>query len=97
DKDWPVEIIYSIIEEINTEEIKRNFSAELFNKRGSSTRMPYDGGNIERAHSKYFTGLAERIKNKFPIVSTIFINLAKGYEEDAKRMDERAERDKLDY
>lgn len=68
---WPPDEICNVIETINTDSIKRNFSSATFNKRGSSSRGPFDGGDIERSH-------------------------AKGYEEDAKRMDERAERDRLE-
>ena len=95
--DWPPEVICNIIENINTESLKRNFSSALFNKRGSSTRGPFDGGNIERAHAEYFQKLANKHRVKFPIIADIFSNLAKGYLLDAKRMDEMAERDKLEY
>lgn len=95
--DWPPEVICNIIENIDTGSLKRNFSSALFNKRGSSTRGPFDGGNIERAHAEYFQKLADKHKVKFPNVADIFWNLAKGYLIYAKRMDEMAERDKLEY
>jgi hypothetical protein len=97
DTNWPTEEIFEIIEEINTEGIKSSFSSALFNKRGSSSRGPFDGGNIERSHAKYFADLSQKVKNKFPNVSVIFEELSKGYEADAKRMDDRAERDRLDF
>lgn len=96
-ENWPPDEICTIIERINTNSIKNNFSAATFNKRGSSSRGPFDGGNIEREKAEYFHKLSSLQKNKFPTVSTIFENLAKGYEEDAKRNDEQAERDSLDY
>lgn len=94
---WPPEEICQIIEEINTDSLKSNFSSATFNKRGSSTRGAFDGGDIERGHAKYFETLANKIRNKYPIVAAILSRLAKGYLEDAKRMDKRAEIDKLDY
>ena len=69
----------------------------MFNKRGSSSRGPFDGGNIERGHAKYFEKLANDYKNKYPNVSEIFKRLSDGYLYDAKRIDEEAERDKLEY
>jgi hypothetical protein len=96
-ENWPPEVIGEIIEHINTESLKNNFSSALFNKRGSSTRGAFDGGDIERGHAKYFEKLAENNKNKFPRVSAIFSRLAKGYYEDAKRMDNRAKIDRLNY
>ena len=94
---WPQEIIFQIIEEINTESLKSNYSSALFNKRGSSTRGPFDGGDIEREKAKYFEKLADDFKNKYPNVSEIFKRLEIGYLADAKRMDEQAERDRLEY
>lgn len=94
---WPPNEICDVIETINTDAIKRNFSAETFNKRGSSVRGAFDGGDIERGKASYFQKLAEGHKNKYPSITRIFENLAKGYEQDAKRMDESAERDGLEY
>ena len=34
--EWPQEIIFQIIEEINSDSLKSNYSSALFNKRGSS-------------------------------------------------------------
>lgn len=57
----------------------------------------FDGGNIERGHARYFEKLYNEHKNIFPIVAEIFLRISKGYILDAKRMDESAERDKLEY
>jgi hypothetical protein len=94
---WPQEIIFQIIEEINTESLKRNYSAAMFNKRASSSRGPFDGGNIERGKAEYFEKLARESQNNYPNVAEIFRHLAEGYLMDAKRMDDLAERDKLEY
>lgn len=95
--EWPPEKIFKIIEEINSEVLKRNYSTAMFNKRGSSSRGPFDGGNIERGHAKYFEKLASDYKNKYPNVAEIFKRLSDGYLFDAKRIDEEAERDRLEY
>jgi hypothetical protein len=94
---WPPEEICNLIETINTKELKSGFSAATYNKRGSSTRGAFDGGDIERGHAKYFINLANSLRNKFPNTSAILDHLARGYDLDAKRMDDSAERDKLDY
>ncbi|HQQ94756.1 MAG TPA: hypothetical protein PLQ93_09390 [Bacteroidia bacterium] len=95
--DWPQEKIFKLIEEINSDSLKRNYSSAMFNKRGSSTRGPFDGGNIERGHAEYFKKLSNDYKNKYPNVAEIFKKLSDGYLFDAKRMDESAERDRLEY
>lgn len=96
-ENWPPDEICQIIEQINTDSIKNNFSSATFNKRGSSTRGAFEGGDIERGHAKYFEILALNHRNKFPIVASVLSRLAKGYIEDAKQMDKRAEIDKLEY
>jgi len=95
--EWPQVIIFQVIEEINTDSIKRNYSSAMFNKRGSSSRGPFDGGNIERGKASYFEKLANDFKNKYPNVAEIFKRLAEGYLIDAKRVDDQAKRDRLEY
>lgn len=94
---WPPKEICKVIETINTDSIKSGFSSATFNKRGSSSRGAFDGGDIERGHAGYFHRQAAAIKYEFPETAKILTDLAKGYEADAKRMDESAERDKLDH
>ncbi len=94
---WPQEKIFQIIEEINTGSLKSGYSSAMFNKRGSSTRGAFDGGDIEREKAAYFEKLANDFKNKYLSVAEIFKRMQQGYLADAKRMDERAERDRLEY
>lgn len=96
-QEWPQEKIFQVIEEINTDSLKSGYSSAMFNKRGSSTRGAFDGGDIERGKAAYFEKLANNFKNKYPNVAEIFKRLQQGYLADAKRMDEEAERNKLEY
>lgn len=96
DKVWPPDIICEVIESINTRSLKNNFSAAIFNKYGSSSRGPFDGGDRERNLSAYFSGLAKERK-AYPNVSAILTDLSKEYLETAKQEDDRAERDRLEY
>lgn len=95
--EWPHETIFKIIEEINSGEIKSNYSMALSNKRGFSSRGAFDGGDIEREKAAYFEKLEKDFKNKYPNVSEIFKRLSDGYLLDAKRMDDEAERSRLEY
>lgn len=97
EKSWPPNEICNIIQNINSETINLNFSSATFNKRGGSTHGAFDGGDIERRHSEYFHNLSAQHRIEFPVVARILENLAKGYMEDAKRMDEEAERRKLEH
>jgi hypothetical protein len=97
DLNWPPDEICEIIERINTESLKSNFSTATFNKRGFSSRGPFDGGNIEKGHAEYFEKLSLKHRINYPNVASILDSLSKGYIESAKHMDERAERDRLEY
>jgi hypothetical protein len=94
---WPPDEICNVIETINTDDIKSGFRSATWEKRSSSTRGPFEGGEIERGHVKYFKDLSSKHKNKFPNTAIIFNDLAKGYEADARRMDEEAQKRKLEY
>lgn len=94
---WPQESIFRIIEDLHSEELNRHYSMALFNKRGSSVRGAFDGGDIEREHARYFNKLADKYKNTYPTVSEIFNGLANTYLENAKRIDQQAELEGLEY
>lgn len=94
---WPPDAISNSIERINTHDLKLNFSIGITNKRGFTSRGPYDGGIIERANAEHFSKLAKVHKFKHPIVSKILSEIATRYLEDAKREDEDAERARLEY
>lgn len=94
---WPQESIFNIIEEIHSEELNRHYSIALFNKRGSSVRGAFDGGDIEREHANYFSKLANDYRAKYPTVSKIFSDLANDYLEHAKQIDQQAELEGLEY
>jgi len=94
---WPQEKIFKLIEEINTDSLKRNYSAAMSNKRSFSSRGAFEGGDIERDKATYFKKLADDFKNKYPNVADIFRRMEQRYLADAKQMDESAERDKLEY
>jgi|26BtaG_2_1085354.scaffolds.fasta_scaffold02139_1 hypothetical protein len=95
--EWPQELIFQIIEDINTKSLKNSYSSALYNKRGSTSRSPHDGGNIERKKASYFQNLTDDYKNKYPTVAEIFKKLSDGYILEAKQEDDDAERNRLEY
>lgn len=94
---WPPSEICEVIESLNSDSIKRNFSAAVFNKRGSSVRGVFDGGSIERKHASYFRKQASSLKKKYPITAQILQDLSDRYDEDAREADQSAEWEKLDH
>ena len=94
---WPPDEISEIIERINTKSLKNNFSMTLTNKRGFTTRGPFDGGAIERFNASHFQKLADLHKHMHPNLSEIFARISYRYLQDAKHEDDQAERDRLEY
>lgn len=98
DKDyWPPDEISQIIERINTASLKDNFSVTVTNKRGFTSRSPFEGGNIEKNNAAHFQKLADLHKYKHPNLSEIFTKISEDYLNTAGHQDNQAERDRLDY
>jgi hypothetical protein len=94
---WPPDEISAIIERIHSDSLRESFSAATANKRSFSSRAALAGGDIERGHARYFSSMATKKQKKYPITAAILKKLSLRYLEDAKRMDESAERDRLEY
>jgi hypothetical protein len=94
---WPQEKIFQVIEEINSDRLKSSYSSAMYNKRSFTSRSAFEGGNIERRRATYFEKLATDYRNIYPNVAEIFKNMQQNYLAEAKRMDDAAERDKLEY
>ncbi len=92
---WPPEEICEIIDDIHSDVILTNFRLEIFNSRGVSVRSPYAGGEQERSLARFFKNAATRIQSRFPFTASALLDLAKGYEYDAKDEDESAHLDEL--
>ncbi|TNE29086.1 MAG: hypothetical protein EP346_07060 [Bacteroidetes bacterium] len=93
---WPAEPVAQIIDEINSRSMKNGFSTGAFNKRGSSVRGVYDGGEIERRHMEFFLNNARAYKKDYPITSEVLENLALQFKNMALEQDISAQLDKLD-
>lgn len=94
---WPEEKIFRIIEDINTDDLRRGYYVGLFNKRSFSIRGALEGGGIEREKATYFERLENDFRDQYPNVAGIFKDIKKSYLKEAKRMDEEAQRLKLEY
>ena len=93
---WPERKIFQVIEDINTKELKEEYSVGMWNKRGVTTRGAFDGGGIEHERAGYFGELASELMFDYPNVSEVFRRLQDDYGRLGNRHDEMAERDRLD-
>ena len=93
---WPQRTIFQMIEDINTKEIKKGYSVGMLKKQGVTIRGVFDGGGIERERAEYFGELASELVFDYPNVSELFRRLQDDYGQQGNRLDEMAERDRLD-
>lgn len=92
---WPCEEICEIMDTLNSENIFRTFSTEIYNSRGVYSKGLYEGGKQEREISDYFSRMANAISVKFPFTGSVLRQLASHYQQYAKREDEHALFDEL--
>jgi transcriptional regulator with XRE-family HTH domain len=89
---WPAIPIRDLIEAIQSSELETGFIIGKHNRRGVTMRQPKDGGKQERDLAEKYRSWSKATALDWLRTSAILENLAKGYEEDARREDERAER-----
>lgn len=93
---WPQRTIFQMIEDINTKEIKEGYSVGMLKKQGVTIRGVFDGGGIEHERAGYFGELASELMCDYPNVAEVFQRLQDNYGRQGNRLDEMAERDRLD-
>lgn len=62
----------------------------LYNRRGMTTRSPFEGGTIERHHIKTFTKYRDKARYYSPRLVNIFEGLIKEYQQMAEKEDNEA-------
>jgi hypothetical protein len=92
DSTWPTKPARDLIERLGSPEIERGFELEVYNSRGPTSRGLLDGGEQERALVTRYSELADRIRDGWPRTAAVLSSLARGYEREALRHDEEAER-----
>jgi DNA-binding XRE family transcriptional regulator len=88
---WPPEPVRDVIEEIANEEIEQGVSTGLYNRRGVTTRMPTDGGNLERREAARYRDDAKAVALLWPRTAALLGRIADQYDASAVREDQRAE------
>lgn len=85
--DYPPVIICEIIDGVDSENICEGFRIELYNRMGSTVRMPYDGGYIEHNRSERFMEFAKQMQFKYPVMAKIYQDLSEEYNVEAVKED----------
>lgn len=92
----PPDPVCRVIDHINTRPIRSGFYSGMFDKKSSSTRGVFDGGDRERQIAATYKEVADKLLLHWPVTASIFESLVASYAHDAARQDEEAQRDSLD-
>ena len=96
DGGWPPDPVARMIERLASDDVERSIMIERFNMRGVSIKAMFDGGNDERDLAALNRRWA-KARVAFPRTKAMLNCIAGRWEEDAKRADDEAERDRLRF
>ncbi|MDR3528695.1 MAG: helix-turn-helix transcriptional regulator [Rhizomicrobium sp.] len=90
---WPSLPVRELIDHgVRSRHIDTGFELGKRNRRGVTTRLPRDGGSLERGEAAYFRKMSRLTNVEWPHLSGILDRLAKSYEHDAGWHDDDVER-----
>jgi len=94
DGEWPHEAVRNLIEELANDVVERGFETQVYNNRGGTTRAIGEGGTQERDLAQQWAKRSSQLISRWPRTGAVLLRIARGYETDARREDERAENDR---
>lgn len=95
--DYPSDALCKIVEELNDDKIDIQIQCCLSNRRGMTTRSPFEGGTIEREHIKTFKKYKESVMLRSPRLVKIYDNEIRDYEHMAEKEDQMAKLEDLRF
>ena len=84
---WPPKPVCEIIEIARSRSLERGFEIGVYNRRGVTVRMPYDGGEQERTLAEHYRHDAEVLRFDWPRTAACLDRIASTYWIDANRED----------
>lgn len=94
---WPFAPVCEVLEPMDMEVMRNGFKIGTHNKRGVTSRSPWDGGSQERDLAEHYRQHAEKLHHSQPNVANLLEEIARGYERDGKREDTEANLRKEGY
>jgi hypothetical protein len=91
DGTWPFAAARELLDRPELEEMRCGFCIGTMNKRGFTSRSPWDGGSQERDLAAYYRGQAKRVQYSHPNVAAMLEEIAKDYEHHGRREDAEAD------
>lgn len=97
DGNWPAEAVRDVLDLFRSKPMIDGFRVGRSNRRGTTMRMPRDGGNLERQEAAKYRNWAKAIAYEHPHTAKALDTLADSYEAEAHHHDDRAERLDWEY
>ncbi len=92
DGNWPAEPVRDVIDLFRSKPMIEGFRTGKYNRRGVTSRLPRDGGELERLEAAKYRNWAQAINYIHPHTAKALDALADVYDQEAHRHDEDAER-----
>jgi transcriptional regulator with XRE-family HTH domain len=89
---WPAEAVREVIDLFRSRRMIDGFWMGRRNRRGVTTRMPRDGGQLERKEAAKYRRFAEALAYEHPQTAKALNTLADSYENEARHHDDDAQR-----
>lgn len=87
---WPCRPVRELLEGPDAEAIRNGFVCGVRNNRGVHSRGLFDGGLQERALADKYRAFAELLLGTFPVTAECLMDIAKGYDFEARTYDDEA-------
>lgn len=88
---WPPVALREIIEDSASDRLDNGIRSSVYNSRGVTMRMPYDGGEQERSLAERYRKYEDAVRDEWPRTSRILARIAERYEAQAAEEDRNAE------
>lgn len=89
---WPAKAVREVIERIPSRHLQTGVMLGIHNNRGGTWRGLTDGGAQERSIASRYHEYAKATELEWPRTSALLEQIARSYEEEGQRHDQRAER-----
>jgi excisionase family DNA binding protein len=93
DGNWPAEAVREVVESIASVRLETGLQIGLRNRRGVTSRSPYEGGTQERALQQRYQDMSIALAPKWRRTSRVLRAIADAYGREARSNDDDAERD----
>jgi hypothetical protein len=80
------------LEEVQSKDVEDGLEIQVYNNRGITSRGPAEGGDQERDVVAQYRAQADDLADAWPRTAAVLRRLADGFDRDARRYDDEAER-----